>query len=63
MLYLILIIIIILLAINTFLNKFTIADKNDNNNNYNNDSYERKEYLMTKNELKFYKQLKKLPIN
>lgn len=60
MLYLILIIIIILLAINTFLNKFTIADKNDNNNNYNNDSYERKEYLMTKNELKFYKQLKKI---
>lgn len=60
MLYLILIIIIILLAINTFLNKFTIADKNDNNTNYNNDSYERKEYLMTKNELKFYKQLKKI---
>lgn len=40
MLYLILIIIIILLAINTFLNKFAIADKNDNNNNYNNDCLE-----------------------
>lgn len=59
MLYLILIIIIILLAINTSLNKFSIDNKNDNDNHYN-DSYEKKEYLMTRNELKFYKQLKKI---
>ena len=53
----ILIIIIILLGINIILNKF---NKNNENENINIGLYEKKEYLMTKNELKFYKQLKKI---
>ena len=55
----ILIIIIILLGINIILNKFNINGDNEKEN-INIGLYEKKEYLMTKNELKFYKQLKKI---
>ena len=59
MIYTILIILIILLGINIALNKFNI-NKNNEKENINIGLYEKKEYLMTKNELKFYKQLKKI---
>lgn len=59
MLYTILIIIIILLGINIILNKLNINEKKEKEN-INIGLYEKKEYLMTKNELKFYKQLKKI---
>lgn len=59
MIYTILIIIIILLGINIILNKFNINENNEKEN-INIALYEKKEYLMTRNELKFYKQLKKI---
>lgn len=59
MIYTILIILIILLGINIALNKFNINTNNEKEN-INIGLYEKKEYLMTKNELKFYKQLKKI---
>ena len=59
MIYTILIIIIILLGINIILNKFN-KKKNNEKENINIALYEKKEYLMTRNELKFYKQLKKI---
>ena len=59
MIYTILIIIIILLGINTILDKFNINENNEKEK-INIGLYEKKEYLMTKNELKFYKLLKKI---
>lgn len=58
MLYIMLIIIIILLIIEKFINKNEITIQN-NITNYK-DMYEKKEYLLTSTELKFYKLLKSI---
>ena len=58
MLYIILIIVIILLIIEKFQNKQII--ENQQNIKNINEIYEKKEYLLTPNELKFYKLLKNI---
>ena len=62
--YLILIVIIIIIILEKYVNKKEENIPNTNLYNetkeINTEAYEKKEYLLTKNELKFYKQLKKI---
>ena len=51
MFYIVIIVIIIILILEKFINK-------NEENNYNNGDFSKKEYLLTSNELKFYKLLK-----
>ena len=60
MLYVILIIIIIILIIEKIQNKQIMQNQENDNKNNIKEIYEKKEYLLTPNELKFYKLLKNI---